>query len=32
MSQNGAQGMAREGKDYREILDFFYKGTELREQ
>ena len=31
MSQNGAQGMAQEGKSYREILNFFYEGTELRE-
>ena len=29
MSQNGAQGMAREGKDYKEILDFFYRGADL---
>lgn len=32
MSQNGAQGMAKEGKSYQEILKFFYKGAELREQ
>ena len=31
MSQNGAQGMAKEGKDYESILKFFYSGTELRE-
>ncbi len=31
MSQNGAQGMAREGKTYREILAFFYEGTELKD-
>lgn len=31
MSQNGAQGMAQAGKDYRQILDFFYAGTELRD-
>ena len=31
MSQNGAQGMAKTGKDYKQILDFFYHGTELRE-
>lgn len=31
MSQNGAQGMAKDGKDYKGILEFFYKGTELRE-
>ncbi len=30
MSQNGAQGMAKAGKDYEEILDFFYRGTELK--
>ena len=28
MSQNGAQGMAKEGKDYESILKFFYSGTE----
>ena len=31
MSQNGAQGMAKIGKGYKQILDFFYHGTELRE-
>ncbi|MCI8951196.1 MAG: SpoIID/LytB domain-containing protein [Lachnospiraceae bacterium] len=31
MSQNGAQGMAKEGKTYEEILNFFYEGAELRE-
>lgn len=31
MSQNGAQGMAEDGKDYKEILNFFYKGTQLME-
>lgn len=31
MSQNGAQGMAREGKSYEEILDFFYHGAELKD-
>ena len=31
MSQNGAQGMAKAGKGYKQILDFFYHGTELRE-
>lgn len=31
MSQNGAQGMAKAGKNYQEILEFFYKGTELRD-
>ncbi len=29
MSQNGAQGMAKEGKDYRQILSFFYDGTKI---
>lgn len=32
MSQNGAQGMAKDGKSYQEILKFFYKGAEVREQ
>ncbi len=27
MSQNGAQGMAKSGMDYREILEFFYDGV-----
>ena len=31
MSQNGAQGMAKTGKGYKQILDVFYHGTELRE-
>ena len=31
MSQNGAQGMAKAGKNYQEILGFFYEGTELRD-
>ena len=31
MSQNGAQGMAKEGKDYKDILEFFYEGVEIRE-
>ena len=31
MSQNGAQGMAKEGKDYKTILNFFYEGAEIRE-
>ncbi len=30
MSQNGAQGMAKEGKNYREILEFFYTGAEVK--
>lgn len=29
MSQNGAQGMAKEGKSCREILRFFYSGCEI---
>lgn len=29
MSQNGAQGMAKAGKNYREILEFFYSGAEV---
>ena len=31
MSQNGAQEMARQGKSYRDILNFFYTGVEVRE-
>lgn len=31
MSQFGAEGMGRLGKSYREILDFYYPGTTLRE-
>ncbi len=31
MSQNGAQGMAKAGKGYEEILGFFYEGTEIRD-
>ena len=31
MSQNGAQGMAKEGKSYEQILDFFYHGARLAE-
>lgn len=31
MSQNGAQGMAKEGTGYRQILQFFYDGTEITE-
>ena len=31
MSQNGAQEMAREGKNYEEILMFFYDGVEIRD-
>ena len=30
-SQNGAQEMAREGKNYEEILMFFYDGVEIRD-
>lgn len=29
MSQFGAEGMGRQGKGYREILDFYYPGTTL---
>ena len=29
MSQYGAQGLARRGKSYREILSYYYPGTEL---
>jgi len=29
MSQNGAQGMAKAGKNYREILEFFYTGAKV---
>ena len=31
MSQNGAQGMAKAGKTYRQILEFFYPGAEAAE-
>lgn len=31
MSQNGAQEMAREGKNYEDILTFFYDGVEVRD-
>lgn len=31
MSQNGAQGMAKAGIGYEEILQFFYDGTEVAE-
>lgn len=31
MSQNGAQQMAKEGKDYKDILTFFYDGAEVKE-
>ncbi len=30
MSQNGANEMAKEGKTYDEILEFFYPGTEVK--
>lgn len=30
MSQNGAQGMARQGKTCEEILAFFYQGTQIQ--
>ena len=29
MSQNGANEMAKEGKNYREILTFFYSGAKV---
>jgi stage II sporulation protein D len=29
LCQDGAEEMAREGKDYRQILSFYYPGTEL---
>lgn len=32
MSQNGAQGMAKRGMTYEEILKFFYDGVEVKEQ
>lgn len=32
MCQTGAEEMAVEGKDYREILDFYYPGTQLAKQ
>ena len=31
MSQNGAQGMAKQGKSYKEILQFFYEGIAVGE-
>ncbi|MEY8352317.1 SpoIID/LytB domain-containing protein [Lachnospiraceae bacterium 54-53] len=31
MSQNGAQAMAKEGKNYEDILKFFYQGAQVRE-
>ena len=31
MSQNGAQGMAKEGRSCQQILEFFYNGTQMRE-
>lgn len=30
MSQNGAHSMAKAGKTYKDILDFFYHGAEIR--
>lgn len=30
MSQNGAQAMAKAGKNYREILEFFFEGIEVK--
>ncbi|MEF9938610.1 MAG: SpoIID/LytB domain-containing protein [Clostridium sp.] len=32
MSQNGAQEMAKQGKNYKEILKFFYDGVEVKER
>ena len=29
MSQYGANGMAKEGKEYKEILNYYYKNTEI---
>ena len=29
MSQNGAKGMADTGKNYQEILKYFYKDVEI---
>ena len=31
MSQYTANRMAKEGKDYKEILDYFFSGTEIKE-
>ena len=31
MSQNGAQGMAKGGKNFEDILKFYYYGTEVKE-
>ena len=31
MSQNTANEMAKEGKKYDEILQYFYEGTEMKE-
>lgn len=31
MSQNGAQGMAKQGKNYKEILQFFFDRIEIKE-
>ena len=30
MSQNGAHSMAKAGKTYKDILDFFYHGAKIR--
>lgn len=30
MSQNGANGLAKEGKTYQDILQFFYRGIEIQ--
>ena len=29
MSQYGAQGMAKEGKTYKDILTYYYQNTEI---
>jgi stage II sporulation protein D len=31
MSQYGADGMAKEGHDYKEILNYFYKGVQIED-
>jgi stage II sporulation protein D len=31
MCQYGVQGMAREGKNFRDILRFYYPGVEIRD-
>jgi len=29
MSQYGANGMAAEGKDYKQIVQYYYKGVQI---